>query len=69
MTAWVETGLLGNIHPQEAITEVDKTFSFVGEELRSDLVKPVTPLGEDTGGAQNADVLGGILECRIANDV
>lgn len=59
-----------NIQPQETIAEVDKTSGLMGEELGSDLMKPVAALGDDAGGAQNADVLGGNwnAECRMSND-
>ena len=58
----------GTFDPQETITEIDEALGFVGEELRGDLIEPVAALDDDAGGAQNAHVLGGTLECRMAND-
>lgn len=45
-----------SVHPQEAITEVDKTLGLVSDELGSDLIQPAAALDDAAGGAQNAHV-------------
>jgi hypothetical protein len=48
-----------DVHPQQAIAEIQDTLRFVSEELRSDLVEAAPALGDDAGVAEHGHVLGG----------
>lgn len=51
-----------DIHPQEAVAEVDNAIGFVRYKLGSEAVKAVAALDGNTGLAQDGHVLGGGVE-------